>query len=347
MRSGYVFGMHVNYDTNLDPAFVRAAVENNGDEDLDMPFREFARIWLEVDHENAERTRPKREEEPIPQGGLDLDIALRYQDALERIEIEASDDPEPHIRLPHQGMQIHEEYTMYGHFFFLKKLLANAGKIRFFLDQDSGIRAACLSAFAEEVVSGRCDAFYVRINKDLTIHQKQRLVAIYKRDMDEQRYKYPTLSDKSIRLLWITEEMKRVKAIGRWEDRWLDYPFPDMSEPEKAICYITSRDDLDEMQLANLYHMASLHAIDSYFNQIRARLNPLDHPKKSKSNQNRIWSGYQPYDPGLVQKLLDIFRVYYNFHLKSKKDKKTPAMHLGLAKGPISIDEIINYKREK
>lgn len=346
IRSRYVFGMHVNYYPDLDPTFVRSAVRNNGDEGLDMSFREFARIWLEGDHEAAERKMPKRQEEPIPLGGLDFDIALRYKDALERIEIEASDDPEPHIQLPRRGMQIHEEYTMYGHFFFLKKLLAKVEKVRFFLDQDSGIRAACLSAFAEEALSGRCDAFYVRINKDLTIHQKQKLVAIYKRGMDEQSIKYPYLSKKSIRLLWITEEMKRLKTIGRWEDRWLDYPFPDMSEPEKAVCYLTNRNDLEEMQLARLYHMASLHAIDSYFNQIRSRLNPLDRPKKSKSTQGRIWSGYQPYDPLLVQKLLDIFRVYYNFHLKSKKDKKTPAMRLGLARGPISVDEIVNFKPE-
>lgn len=152
------------------------------------------------------------------------------------------------------------------------------------------------------------------------------------------------LSDKSIRLLRIAEEMKRLKTIGRWEDRWLEYPFQDMSKPEKAVFYLTNRNDLDEMQLANLYHMASLHAIDSYFNQIRTRLNPLDRPKKSKSNQNRIWSGYQPYNPALVQKLLDIFRVYYNFYLKSKVDKKTAAMRLGLAKGAIAIDEIVNFK---
>ena len=346
-RSGYVFGMHVNYDPTLDPEYVRESVSLNGDEGIDMPFREFARVWLEADHTAAERKRPKREEEPIPEGGLEIDIDLRYQDALERGEIEASDDPEPHIRLPHQGMQIHEEYTMYAHFFFLRKLFANVEKIRFFLDQDSGIRAACFSAFGEDVISGRCDAFFVRINKDLTVHQKQRLVAIYRRNMEEQRALYPMLTDKSIRLLWITEEMKRVKTIGRWEDRWLEYPFPDMSEPEKAVCYLTNRNDLGEMQLANLYHMAGLHAIDSYFNQIRARLNPLDRPKKSKSNQNRIWSGYQPYNPALIQKLLDVFRVYSNYHLKSKKDKKTPAMRLGLAKGPITVDEIVNFKKDK
>ncbi|MGE4545429.1 MAG: hypothetical protein AB7D06_15115 [Pedobacter sp.] len=136
-----------------------------------MPFREFARIWLEVDHDNADRKRPKHQKGPIPPGGLTFDIAMRYQDALERGEIEESDDPEPH-----KGMQIHEEYTMYGHFFFLKKLLSNAGKIWFFLDQDLGIRAACMSAFADEVISGKCDAFFVRINKDLTIHKSRDLL---------------------------------------------------------------------------------------------------------------------------------------------------------------------------
>jgi len=138
--------------------------------------------------------------------------------------------------------------------------------------------------------------------------------------------------------------MKRLKTIGKWDDRWLNYPFPDMSEPEKAVCYLTNRDDLAEMQLANLYHMASLHVIDSFFNQIRTRLHMLDRPKRSKNNPSRVWSSYQPYDPSMPQKLLDIFRVYHNFHLKSRDDKMTPAMRLGLAKGPITVDEIVNFR---
>lgn len=44
---------------------------------------------------------------------------------------------------------IHEEYTLYGHFLFLRRLLGNVGKFRFYLDQDSGMRAACLSAFCD------------------------------------------------------------------------------------------------------------------------------------------------------------------------------------------------------
>ena len=63
----------------------------------------------------------------------------------------------------------------------------------------------------------------------------------------------------------IHEEMARLETVGRWNDRRLKYPFPDMSEPEKVVCYLTYRGDYDASHLAQLYLKASLHAVDSYF----------------------------------------------------------------------------------
>lgn len=342
MKTGYVFGMHVNFDPSQDPDAVNLLAQENGDADKDMAYRSLARLWLEIDHRVVCRAR-KWKNGPIPLGGLDQDIEERYREALTRPEIEASDDPDPSARLPYYGMQVHEEYTLYGHFFFLRRLLANIDKVRFFLDQDSGIRAACLSAFKDEVVGGTCDAFYVRINKDLKNHEKLKLCAEYKKEMEEARGAYPYLSDTSIRLLRISEEMKRLKTIGRWEDRWLEYPFPDGSEPEKKVCYLTNRGDYDEMHLAKLYHMASLHAVDSYFNQVRSRISCLQRSSNSQSNTGRRWYGNQPYNPAIVQKLLDMFRVYHNYCLRSSKDKKTPAMRIGLARGPIGVEDVLNF----
>lgn len=54
-------------------------------------------------------------------------------------------------RLPEYGMHTHGEYTMYGHFFFLKRLLGNGPKWRFFIDQDPDLWAGCLSAFHEPI----------------------------------------------------------------------------------------------------------------------------------------------------------------------------------------------------
>ncbi len=45
----------------------------------------------------------------------------------------------------------------------------------------------------------------------------------------------------------------------------------------------------------------------------------------------------------MVGKLLDIFRVFYNF-VEVEKNKQTPAMRLELAKGKIMIEDIIYYE---
>ena len=134
-------------------------------------------------------------------------------------------------------------------------------------------------------------------------------------------------------------------ARERENDRWLTYPFPDMSEPEKAVCYLTNRGDYGESHLAQLYLKASLHAVDSYFNQVRTRLSPLQRAVHSPSSARRTWYGKQPYDPRMVQKLLDLLRLFHNYCLKSKKDKMTPAMRLGLARAPIDLDEVIYFQR--
>jgi len=42
-----------------------------------------------------------------------------------------------------------------------------------------------------------------------------------------------------------------------------------------------------------------------------------------------VW--LRPYKPAMVGKLLDIFRVFYNF-VEVGRDKQTPAMRLGLAR---------------
>ena len=57
----------------------------------------------------------------------------------------------------------------------------------------------------------------------------------------------------------------------------------------------------------------------------------------------RRWFGYGPYKPVMVGKMLDIFRVFYNF-VEVGRDKQTPAMRLGLAKGKITVENIIYYR---
>ena len=195
--------------------------------------------------------------------------------------------------LSEQGMHIHSEYTLYAHFMHLKSLLAHVEKIRFFLDQDSAMRAACLGAFAKEIKEDRkVDAFFVSISKNLTVDQKRRKTADAKAEIDLLRAQNPDMSESDAILEMIKSRLASMSEIGKWKDRWLSHPMPDMSEPEKAVCYLTDFKDYDTNHLAWLYNKASLHAVDTHFMQIRRRIAPLEgagHPFAMQCRKRMEW----------------------------------------------------------
>ncbi|MFA4918480.1 MAG: hypothetical protein WC581_04425 [Thermodesulfovibrionales bacterium] len=186
--TSYVFGMHLNFDSSLDCTVVEADAIETGDYQKRYPFRKYARLWLQKDYGDALQGEKMYR---FTGKSLDREIETTYQEAIERDDVEVSESLDENMKLPSKGMQVHSEYTLYGHFFFLKQLFSGVEKVRFFLDQESGIRAACLSVFTEEIKEGKCDAFYVRINKDLTISEDERKKALAKsrkeRDALERR----------------------------------------------------------------------------------------------------------------------------------------------------------------
>ncbi len=204
------------------------------------------------------------------------------------------------------------------------------------------MRAACLAAFQPEIKARRADAFYVRIAKDLTVSQKRNAVAASRATFEEARQANPALSDMAVKTLLIKACIAKRVAHGKWQDKWLTHPFPSMSEPEKAVCYLTDFGDYDSNHLARLYDKASLYGIDSFFMQVRRRLSILERPIATASSNYRMWYGYSAYNPATIIKLLGIYRVFYNYCLCGK-DKQTPAMRLGLAKGLVSLEDIIYF----
>ncbi len=184
----------------------------------------------------------------------------------------------------------------------------------------------------------------MRINKNLTVNEKRRLRAECKRKIDELEKDHPGLFNAELELLLIKERMQDLTAIGKWQDKWLYHSLPSMSEPEKAVCWLTDLNDnaYEENHLARLYRMASLHAIDRFFMQARRRLSLIERPLTTTSNAQRRWHGYNAYRPENIIKVLDIFRVFYNY-VGVGDDGKTPAMRLGLAKGKVSLEDIIYY----
>jgi transposase-like protein len=337
----YVFGMHLNFDPDVEADVIEHEAAILGDPRAQRPFRRHARLWLASDYAAAQQrgmNTPSGTD-----GTLNGAVAARYKDAESRSDVEVFEEPGRTTPLPKTGMQVHAEYTLYGHCFLLRDLSRGAEKIRLFLDQDSGMRAAALGAFAKRVADRTADAFYVHINKDMTVDERKHALKDSRERFRALQEEYPPLDRQALRLLAIKEALADMSGIGHWKDRWLTHPFPRMSEPEKAVCYLTDYDAYDEDHLAWLYNKASLRASDAFFMPVRRRLSLLERPIATASNNRRIWHGYSAYNPRSIVKLLEMFRVFYNYALLGA-DKRTPAMRLGLAKGRVSLEDIVYFQ---
>lgn len=349
--TGYVFGMHVNFDKAVDPEVVGAEVADFGDDQLLHPHRKYARLWLTKDYAEALKSSEverDRKAAKSAKGPVSRSVVAVIEDAYDAVEIredsEVSELKDENQKLPDvKGMQVHDEYSLYGHFQFLKQLLPRVGKLRFFLDQDSGIRAACFAAFAPDIRARRVDTFFVRIAKDLTIDKKRSLVNRANAQFKAaQKGKPLVLSEYTIKVAMMRSEIAKSVAIGKWLDRWCDHPLPNMSEPAKAMCWLTDLKDYDADHQARLFLRASMAGIDNFFQRIRRSVNPLERPIKTASRGSRTWYGYSPYNPVMVEKLLDIYRTMANY-VEVGKDGKTPAMRLGMAKGVVTPEDILYF----
>lgn len=346
-KTGYVFCNALNFDETADHAAIEADARAVGDALLPAPHRKYARIWTNADYD-ASVKRSAAKPRLAPAGSLQAAIANQYARTQAREDVESFDEKEKEEALPGEGAQIHSEYTLIAMFHHLKAMVGACEQWRFFMDQESGIRAACLSAFRDEVLARRAEAFYVSIQKETTQEDKRHCMNDAKAMFDQIAAANPSLSDDEVRLLMIKQEIARQKAVGAFGDRWVAMPLPSMSEPMKSVCWLTEHQDFDDDHVAWLYNKASLHAVDTFFMKTRRSIAMCERPISSSANKGRIWSAYQSYKPSILKKVLEIFRVYNNFidlPQGVKKDKrKTPAMRLGLADAPLDFKDILYFQ---
>ncbi len=342
-KTSYVFGIHPNFDYKIDKLSIEADAVAIQDELLPEPLKKYSRLWLEADYEKSLAKKIK-EKDRLNTTNLNISIQSTYDNAAQREDIEAFDDKTKTEKLPSYGLQVKAEYTMIAHLYFIKNLCGNVSKWRFFMDQEPGIRSACLTAFKDEIKARNAEAFYVSIEKELTIDEKRQFKARAKKRFNEIQDSKPLLSEDEIKLEMLKEEIERVSELGKFKDRWVQHPLPSMSEANKAMCWLTEHDEYDLTHQAWLYNKASLHSVDSFFEKIRRRVAMLERPIHSASSAGRTWHGYGAYNPAMVTKMLEIFRVVHNYIDISKTDKKTPAMRLGLAKAPLSYKTVLYFK---
>ena len=342
--TGYVFGIHPNFDPTINREEIESDAASCGDNKLPPPYRKYAQYWLASDY----RASLEKNNNAAQQIGNQLfdQIEITYEEAVNREDdVEVFDRKYLEEKLPDYGMQVHTEYTLIAHFYFLKRLLGNVQKWRFSLDQESGIRAAFISAFHEEIVAHTAEGFYVRIEKGLTIEQKRRWVNDALIELKILSKEYPGLTENQVKLILLKKNIAAGQALGHWKDRWVNHPIPTICEANKAMCWLTAHDTFDDDHIAWLYNKASLHGVDSFFAKIRRRVSILERSMHSAANAGRTWTGYAAYNPHNVIKMVEIFRVVHNYVDVRKKEKTTAAMRLGLAQAKIKYKDILYFEK--
>ncbi len=339
-NTGYVLAANLNYDPTLDAEKIEEDALVSGDYEIKKPYRRYARLWLERDYYESVKNGKSEK--------ASLDACIEQGDSESGILVE-DDVTEQHninTQLPAKGMQIHSEYTLYGHFLLLRRLLRGIDKIRFFMDREPGIRSACLFAFYDEILEKKCDAFFVKINKTLNNHEKNISVQKSKkilRDFKETREEYAFMKDWDVAAELIKTYIDFPKDT-KWYKRWVTHTCPNMGEPEKELCWLTDLQDnsYDKTHLAYLYLKGSQRAVDNFFYRLREGVSLFARPTTSASNTGRKWYSNNAYNPAILMKVLDIYRVVYNY-VEIGEDGKTPAMRLGLARAPLKYEDIIYY----
>lgn len=344
-HSGYVFGMHLDFDDSLDREDVEMDALAKGDYDRKYSDRHYARLWLQRDYEDNHRLQI---ELPPRAGSLECAEATIVQQRStqklldEDVDALAAAWPESGTKPPARGMQVRSDYTMYGHFFYLQGLLGKVDKLRFFLDQEAGIKAACHAAFKDAIFARRVDTFFVRIRKDMSIDEKKLGKAQSEVLLGKLLRDQPKLTARDATVLTMQQAIADAASQAiRGKPYWVRHPFPDMAEPEKAVCYLSNQGNYGPEHLANLYLKASLRSIDRFFMQVRRRLSVFERPIVTASRR-KTWHGYSAYNPAVGIRLLAIFRVFYNYALPGE-GKKTPAMRLGLMTQPASLKDILEF----
>lgn len=246
LKSGYVFGVDLNFDPRMDLDEVEAEVHINGDELLAPPYRRFARLWLRSDYERAvleagERRKSKAAKpKSRSEDALTAQIQAVYEDVEVREDVEEVRLPEREHALPSKGVEVREQYTVYAHFLMLERLIGYAPKVRVYMDQDAGFQAAFMSAFHPQIKARRADGWFVSILKETTVDQKRRAVEAATRRLRAAMADNPGKTQREVEILMTLEEMQRMTAIGKRGDRWLRHPMPTKAEPDKQLCWLTN-----------------------------------------------------------------------------------------------------------
>lgn len=109
----------------------------------------------------------------------------------------------------------------------------------FHLNFDPSMEPAVVEGDAVAIGDALLPEAYASVLKESTIHQKENAVARARARLADAGAPYPGASSNELMLELVKEEMAHARTLGQYEDRWVDHPVPNISEPAKKLCWLT------------------------------------------------------------------------------------------------------------
>ena len=334
-RSRYTFRNDLAYDFNVKPEDIQNDIEYFKEDKLQTYAQKNARYR----HSYYGNRKFKKEDfvDDVVDDILDssyLDLRKDYVD----------------------GLHINSTYTAYAQYWLIRRML-NVDKLNIVCDDDRSLINSIMRVYSEEIRAGKTNVFTCQVEKSLTRHDAYNE---YYKQVEELNQFEQLLGLKGSKeesaILMLADELSRhsfynIMSVNGKEIAVpsgagpLQHPMPYKDEGIRYIDVLTNLSDKTNFELAKDLFNVNMQPINTYFNQLRRRSSLLERPIVTARGDGRSYI-YASFNPKYTHFILTILRTYLNFCdvYKYKKKEYTPAMRLGIADRPYTVEDIIYFK---
>lgn len=254
------------------------------------------------------------------------------------------------------GLHVNSSYTAYAQYWHIKKLL-KVKKVNLVCDDDRTLLNAMLRVFSDEIRNGDTHVYTCQVEKTLTKRDAYREYASRKEELDEFQKEIGLAgSKKEVAIIKLADELSRHDFFNIVTKNGKEYAIPNYNAPiehpmpyqDEGIRYIEPVTNLFGMscrEVAREMINIDMRAINTYFNQLRRRCSLFERPLVTARGDGKSYI-YSNFNPRYAHYMLTIARTYLNFcdTYKYKGKAVTPAMRLGIADKPFTVNDILYFK---
>jgi transposase-like protein len=332
--SRYVFRTDLAYDCDVKPEDIEKDIEVYKEDKLNTFVQKNAR------YRYSYYTNRKNKEDLVEDVGDDVMDRSYLQLRKEYVD----------------GLHVNSTYTAYAQYWLLKRML-NVDKLNFVCDDDLTLVNSIMRVFKDEIKEGKMNLFSCRLTKNFSKEEAKKEFYRQKNELDyyiNGHGKKGTRRESAIDML--VDDLRTHKLFSYVLHNGVEYPvlnrkdailhpMPFIDEGTRLVRVLTNLSELSDEALARELINVNLVSINTYFNQVRRRISPLERPIVTSRNEGKSYI-YANFNPKYAHYLLTLMRTYYNFCLPFTLNGKdiTPAMALGIADRVYTVEDIIYFR---